>query len=77
VTNKQKGDPLFDLGNDPWERNNLADRRPEAVARLSQLIRQWDATNIEPKWIDAHGPNVRSEEASRQNAIEATSRGER
>ncbi len=73
----KKGDLLFDLGNDPWEQNNLAAQRPEEVERLSQLIRQWDATNIEPKWIDAHGPNVRSEEASRQNAIEAASRGER
>ena len=68
---------LFDLKNDPWERDNLAAKQPETVNRLSQLIRQWDANNVSPKWTDAHGVNVRREESKREKAIHAASRGER
>ncbi|TWU54691.1 Arylsulfatase precursor [Rubripirellula tenax] len=70
-------DLLFDLANDPWERNDLAKQQPDTVKRLGQLILKWDSKNVEPKWLDAHGPNVRSEEDSRQKTIEAASRGER
>ncbi|MGB7325466.1 MAG: sulfatase-like hydrolase/transferase, partial [Rubripirellula sp.] len=68
---------LFDLANDPWEHHDLASQQPETVARLNKLIQNWDAKNVSPKWLDAHGPNVRSEEESRQKAIDAASRGER
>ncbi|MGI9470786.1 MAG: sulfatase [Rubripirellula sp.] len=71
------GELLFDLANDPWEQNNLAAEQPETVERLEQLIHRWDADNVEPKWIDAHGVNVRKEESERQKAIQAASRGDR
>ncbi|TWT80777.1 Arylsulfatase [Planctomycetes bacterium CA13] len=68
---------LFNLARDPWERDDLADEQPQTVARLSKLIKTWDEKNVPPKWIDPHGTNVRSEEASRRKTVEAASRGER
>ncbi|WP_047812968.1 sulfatase [Rhodopirellula islandica] len=68
---------LFNLANDPWERNDLADQHPEQVARLSGMIQAWDADNVAPKWSDAHGANVRKEEDARSEAVEKASRGER
>ncbi len=68
---------LFDLANDPWEREDLAEQHPEQVARLSRMIEDWDARNVPPKWSDAHGVNVRKEENTRNEAVEKASRGER
>ena len=34
---------LFDLANDPGERNDLAARQPERVARLKQLLLAWES----------------------------------
>lgn len=36
---------LFDLESDPLERNNLADARPDLMARLRPLIAGWDASH--------------------------------
>ncbi|WP_231615640.1 sulfatase-like hydrolase/transferase [Novipirellula artificiosorum] len=68
---------LFDLADDPWERTSIAADRPDTVKRLEQRIAQWDRENISPKWIDAHGQNVRNEEETRQKTIDAASRGEK
>ncbi|WP_231846391.1 sulfatase [Rhodopirellula baltica] len=68
---------LFDLANDPWEREDLAAQHPEQVARLSRMMEAWDARNVPPKWSDAHGVNVRKEENTRNEAVEKASRGER
>lgn len=68
---------LFDLANDPWEREDLAEQHPEQVARLSRMMEAWDARNVPPKWSDAHGVNVRKEENARNEAVEKASRGER
>jgi len=68
---------LFNLADDPWERNDVADQQPDTVRRLSKLIADWDAENIAPKFVDGHGTNVRSEEAKRQKAVKAASRGEK
>ncbi|WP_236623869.1 sulfatase-like hydrolase/transferase [Rhodopirellula baltica] len=68
---------LFDLANDPWEREDLTEQHPEQVARLSRMMEAWDARNVPPKWSDAHGVNVRKEENTRNEAVEKASRGER
>jgi hypothetical protein len=34
---------LFDLENDPYERHDLAGRRPAEVAQASGLLEQWTA----------------------------------
>jgi len=39
---------LYDLERDPGERDNLADRQPETVARLSGLLDKFTATAAEP-----------------------------
>lgn len=67
---------LFDLQTDPWERQDLAEQQPETVERLTRLIQRWDEQNMPPRWLDPHGANVRKEEAARQEAIDAASRGE-
>ena len=44
---------LFDLKNDPTERANLAESRPERVAQLQALLAAHNARQAEPMW-----PNV-------------------
>ncbi|TWT75438.1 sulfatase-like hydrolase/transferase [Allorhodopirellula solitaria] len=68
---------LFDLATDPWERNDISAEHPDTVERLEQRLAQWDEGNVAPKWPDAHGRNVRSEEATRQKYIDAASRGQK
>ncbi|SMP43770.1 Arylsulfatase A [Neorhodopirellula lusitana] len=68
---------LFDLSEDVGERVDLAQQQPETVERLSLLIRDWDAGNIKPIWLDPHGANVHKEEAAREKAINAASRGQK
>ncbi len=65
---------LFNLAADPWEQNDLASEQPETVARLAESIKQWDAKNVTPKWLDPHGPNVRKEESKRQKRLSTTRR---
>lgn len=36
---------LFNLADDPSERNNLADREPERVKALAALVDEWNAKN--------------------------------
>lgn len=68
---------LFDLEADPWERNDLAEQRPELVQQLTRLYRNWDEEMMKPLWLDPHGANVRKEEAERQAIIEKATRGEK
>ncbi len=68
---------LFDLKHDPWERNDLADQRPDEIERLTTMIQAWDRENQKPRWLDAHGPHVRDEEAVRTKTVQAASRGEK
>ena len=68
---------LFDLEKDPWERDDLAAAKPSTVQRLDTMLSQWDADNVSPLWPDAHGPNVKKEEAAVQKARAAAKRGER
>lgn len=39
---------LFDVVQDPGEKNNLASAHPEVVARLSRAFAAWDKNNVEP-----------------------------
>jgi arylsulfatase A-like enzyme len=41
---------LYDLSKDIGQKNNLAARRADLVAELSQAWRRWDAQNIAPRW---------------------------
>ncbi len=89
---------LFDIDDDPWERNDIlantpgqtssspSSANPQAgnarhaknpqAARLIALYEDWQKELVEPKWLDPHGANVAKEEAKRQAAVDAASRGE-
>jgi arylsulfatase A-like enzyme len=41
---------LFDLRSDPTERNNLADARPDELARLSSILAEHEAQMVLPSW---------------------------
>ncbi len=68
---------LFDLSADPYEQHDLAVANPEAVGRLVEVYNRWAKDMMPPRWLDPHGVNVRKEEATRQQALENASRGER
>ena len=68
---------LFDLEKDPWERDDLAERFPATVKRLTSLHENWSAELMSPKWLDPHGPNVRKEASKRQAAVDAASKGQK
>ncbi|WP_246146965.1 sulfatase-like hydrolase/transferase [Seonamhaeicola marinus] len=53
---------LFDLKNDPLERNDIAQANPEVVSKLEKAYAAWDAKNLEPGWVDPHPENVIKEE---------------
>jgi arylsulfatase A-like enzyme/HEAT repeat protein len=73
---------LFDLRADPRERNNLADARPDLLARLRPLIAGWDAShavferegaNTDELPADALPPAVeRAIQGDRSAAVEAS-----
>ncbi|GHB63633.1 sulfatase-like hydrolase/transferase [Persicitalea jodogahamensis] len=64
---------LFDLQNDPFERNNIAANHPEIVAKLDKAYRDWDAQNIPHGWEAPHVENVIKEQqawkAQREKAM--------
>ena len=68
---------LFDIVKDPWERDDIAAENGAILDRLKARYDSWNAGNVKPKWLDPHGANVRKEEAKRQAAVEAASRGEK
>ena len=68
---------LFDLADDPFEQRDLSEQQPHTVERLWSSIQHWDQGNIEPRWLDPHGANIRKEEEARQKILDAASRGER
>lgn len=67
---------LFDLARDPYEQRDLAEAEPERVRALSGQYEAWARAMRPPLWPDAHGQNVRKEEALRQEAVDRASRGE-
>ena len=68
---------LFNIETDPYEQHDCAAEQPDMVQRLTAKYDQWAKQMMPPHWLDAHGPNVRKEEAARQAAVEAASRGEK
>jgi uncharacterized sulfatase len=50
VNDRIDGDWLFDLNTDPTEQSNAAEREPERVAALRQLLAQHNAEQAEPRW---------------------------
>ncbi|TXG38618.1 sulfatase-like hydrolase/transferase [Seonamhaeicola maritimus] len=53
---------LFDLKNDPLERNDIAANHQDIVAELENAYTEWDSKNVEPGWVDPHPENVIKEE---------------
>jgi arylsulfatase A-like enzyme len=51
---RSEGNPtlLFNLANDPGERNNLADTRPEKLAQLLAELEAWEAGLAKPGWSE-------------------------
>ncbi len=51
---RSEGNPtlLFDLAEDPGERTNLADRRPDKLAELSAHLEAWEAELATPGWSE-------------------------
>jgi hypothetical protein len=43
---------------------------------LTGEYERWAKEMMAPRWLDPHGANVRKEEAARQAAVDAASRGE-
>ena len=68
---------LFDLARDPYEQQDLAAEKPEKVEQLTRLYETWSESMVTPHWLDPHGPNVRKEEAARQEAVQRASWGDR
>jgi arylsulfatase A-like enzyme len=50
VRNGENPAELYDLAADIGEATNLAERRPETVASLSNDLRSWNAALVAPKW---------------------------
>jgi uncharacterized sulfatase len=50
VNDRIDGDWLFDSSTDSTEQNNLAEREPDRVAALCQLLAQHNAEQAEPLW---------------------------
>ncbi|WP_273446666.1 sulfatase-like hydrolase/transferase [Neolewinella agarilytica] len=48
---------LFNLKDDPGERQDIAAIKPEMVAQLEQAYLTWDEDNLEPGWLDPHIEN--------------------
>lgn len=68
---------LFNLAADPYEQRDLVSAHPEIVGRLTGSYDRWAKEMRSPRWPDAHGANVRKEEAARQTAVDQAARGER
>ena len=47
-----------------------------ATVSQNKILKISAEKNVEPKWFDPHGQNVRKEEAKRQAAVDAACRGE-
>jgi len=48
---------LFNLKDDPGERQDIAATEPEIMAQLETAYLAWDANNLEPGWQDPHIEN--------------------
>jgi arylsulfatase A-like enzyme len=45
---------LFNLAEDPYERNDVAAEHPDMVQGLLTTYEAWDSKNIDPGWVDPH-----------------------
>jgi arylsulfatase A-like enzyme len=68
---------LFNLAADPSEKNDLSSLHPQIAGRLLASAKHWAEGMRSPRWNDAHGANVRKEEAARRATVDRASRGER
>ena len=66
---------LFDLKNDPYEREDIAAAHPAVVAQLEKAYQAWDAKNMAPGWFDPHRENVIKEEKELIRLREKASKG--
>jgi arylsulfatase A-like enzyme len=71
---------LFDLAEDPYERNDIANNNPEIVQRLTAAYHAWDSENIDPGWVDPHIEGSlkaeRKMEAERRRALGPSGKSE-
>lgn len=49
---------LYDLDADPGEKNDVAARHPEVVARLRREWAAWDRANVPPQWTSRRSVNA-------------------
>ncbi|MEM9259561.1 MAG: N-acetylgalactosamine-6-sulfatase, partial [Bacteroidota bacterium] len=54
---------LFNLAEDAYERNDLAQEEPAVLADLEAEYQAWDAQNQVPGWVDPHIENCKRDEA--------------
>ena len=59
---------LFNIKNDPYERNNIANDNSVIVQELELAYEEWNAKNIPHGWEDPHAENVLKEQ-NQLNAI--------
>lgn len=52
VRNGDGTEKLFNLADDIGEKNDLSAANPEKLKELQAAYKEWDATNIPPKWLD-------------------------
>ena len=50
VTERPKKDWLYDMANDPGEKDNLAANQPARVVALKARIAEWEKSQIKPMW---------------------------
>ena len=65
---------LFNLQEDPFERNDIAGQNPDMILELERAYDDWDAQNMAPGWFDPHRENVIKEEL-RRNQIRMKATG--
>ena len=52
-----KGPELYDLGNDPKEKNNLAEKLPEVTRSMEQKLKNWEKKHV-PRFYSPNGQNA-------------------
>ncbi|WP_297086526.1 sulfatase-like hydrolase/transferase [uncultured Draconibacterium sp.] len=68
---------LFNLKEDPYEMNDLAEQMPEKLAELQADYEQWTKGTVPAKWHDPHIDNVENDVEKREKYIRAACAGEK
>lgn len=68
---------LFNLDEDPYEHNDLAEQMPEKVEALQKLYDQWMKGTEQPRWPDDHIQHCIETEKERQSYIDKATSGDK